>query len=293
MSLRAPNDRPPKILLQSSIEWDADDWHIGRFSILADELRRWARVVARNREPDASGVDPALAGVDGSDFDEVWILGVDGGTALCPAESESLNRFHRHGGGLLTARDHANMGLWLRALEGVGSANFFHESTCWEPDPGRRSSDDQGTPSIVWPNYHSGRNGDVQPVTAVEPIHPLLRNPDAPSRRVERFPAHPHEGAVCPPAGNPSARSVARGRSLSTGREFDLVVAFDRAAQTRGRAVAHSSFHHFADYNWDTSKGAPSFVTEPEGDAIRRDPHALDDIRTYIKNCVEWLRPSA
>jgi hypothetical protein len=291
MSFRDPTVRPPNILIQCSIEWDADNWHVGRFSMLADELSRWGRVVARNRVPDSSGVDPVLEGLDRGDFDEVWMLGVDGGAALSAAECNSLNRFHRGGGGVLTARDHANMGMWLRALEGVGSANFFHESTCWEPDPSRRCPDDLGTPSIGWPNYHSGRNGDVQPVSAVLPIHPLLRNPDKASNRIEWFPAHPHEGAVCPPPGDPRARSVARGRSLSTGRTFDLVVAFDRTPEARGRAVAHSSFHHFADYNWDTSKGAPSFVSEPEGDAIRRDPHLIDDIRTYLKNCVEWLRP--
>jgi hypothetical protein len=84
-----------------------------------------------------------------------------------------------------------------------------------------------------------------------------------------------------------------RRRSTCTGRDFDLVVAFDRTASTPGRAIAESSFHHFADYNWDTSKGKPSFVTEAPGDAIQRDEHLLDDIRAYIENCVEWLAPQA
>ena len=95
------------------------------------------------------------------------------------------------------------------------------------------------------------------------------------------------------PATDPRARSVARGRSLATGREFDLVVAFERTPEEPWRAIAESSFHHFADYNWDTSKGAPSFVTEPEGDAIRRSPHLLDDVRSYVGNCVEWLAPDS
>jgi hypothetical protein len=116
-----------------------------------------------------------------------------------------------------------------------------------------------------------------------------MRNPDAPSGRIERLPAHPHEGAVCVPAGEARARSVARGRSLATGRDFDLVVAFERTTDAPWRAIAESSFHHFADYNWDTSMGAPTFVTEPAGDSIRRDPHLLDDVRAYVKNCVDWL----
>jgi hypothetical protein len=59
------------------------------------------------------------------------------------------------------------------------------------------------------------------------------------------------------------------------------------AAWRAGRRHANStsrSRHHFADYNWDTSKGAPSF-----GDQIAREPHFLDDIRAYVRNCVEWL----
>jgi hypothetical protein len=43
---------------------------------------------------------------------------------------------------------------------------------------------------------HSGRNGDYQRITPVEPIHPLLRNPAAPSGLIALFPSHPHEGGV-------------------------------------------------------------------------------------------------
>ncbi len=280
-----------RILLQCSISFTEDDWHVGRFSLLAGELGRWADVTARNREPDAAGSDPVLAAVNRSQFDEIWILAVDGGTGPTNAEIAALNRFQREGGGLLTARDHTNMGLWLRSIEGAGSAHFFHDPSCAEADPDRRTRDDQQTPTIDWPNYHSGRNGDVQRVTTVEPLHPLMRNASAASGRIERFPAHPHEGAVCAPAGNDGARSVARGQSLATGRAFDLIVAFDRAPGAPGRAIAESSFHHFADYNWDTSRGKPSFVTEPAGDAIAQNPRLLDDVRVYVRNCVEWLAP--
>jgi hypothetical protein len=281
----------PRILLQGSLPFAADDWHIGRFSLLAAELARWADVTARNREPDGAGDDRMLLGLQREQYDELWLLAVDGGTALTPAECDAVNGFQRAGGGVLAARDHCNMGMWLRSIEGVGAAHFFHEPSCCEVDPARCARDDQETSSIDWPNYHSGRNGDVQPLTIALAGHPLVRNPGASAGRVARFPSHPHEGAVCVPAGEARARSVLRGKSLSSGREFDLVVAFERTRERPGRAIAESSFHHFADYNWDTSKGAPTFVTEPEGDAIRRDPALLDDVRAYIKNSVEWLAP--
>jgi hypothetical protein len=280
-----------RVLLQCSIPFAANDWHVGRFSLLAAELARWAHVTARNREPDRAGDDTTIRGLSREQYDQLWLLAVDGGTALSPAECDAINGFQRAGGGVLTARDHCNMGLWLRSIQGVGSAHFFHEPSCCEPDPTRCARDDQETTEVDWPNYHSGKNGDVQPLAIVEPVHPLVRNPNASTGRVERFPSHPHEGAVCVPADEIRARSVLRGKSVVTGREFDLVVAFERTRERPWRAVAQSSFHHFADYNWDTSKGAPTFVTEPEGDAIRRHPELLDDIRAYVKNCVEWLSP--
>jgi hypothetical protein len=281
-----------RTLLQCSNSFSPDDWHVGRFSLLARELARWSDVIARNREPDEHGHDPFIVGLDRARFDQVWLLAVDGGVALGNDETAAINRFQRDGGGVLTARDHANMGLWLRAIDRVGEANFFNEPRYREPDPTRHARDDEQTASIDWPNYHSGKNGDVQPVRVVEPIHPLMVSPDAVNRRISRFPAHPHEGAVCVPSNHVSARSVARGRSLATGREFDLAIAFERDAKVPARAIAQSSFHHFADYNWDTSKGAPSFVVEPIGDAIAHEPHLLDDIRAYVKNCVEWLAPA-
>ena len=50
-----------------------------------------------------------------------------------------------------------------------------------------------------------------------------------------------------------------------------------------GRAVACSTFHHFADMNWDTDAGAPSFVTEPPGDEMKRDPSRLEIFKDYVR----------
>jgi hypothetical protein len=84
------------------------------------------------------------------------------------------------------------------------------------------------------------------------------------------------------------ARVIATGRSQVTGRRFNLAVAFE-AHEGRGRAIAQSTFHHFADYNWDPRSGAPSFVDEPPGDAMVREPEALEDTRRYVRNLAMWL----
>jgi hypothetical protein len=65
-------------------------------------------------------------------------------------------------------------------------------------------------------------------------------------------------------------------------------VAFE-GGEGQGRGVAQSTFHHFADYNWDPREGAPSFVDEPPGDAILRDPEALRQTKQYMANLAGWL----
>jgi hypothetical protein len=281
-----------RILLQCSIPYREDDWHVGRFSLLRDELSKVAEVTARNLEPNESGGDPVVSKISRSSFDEVWLLGVDGGTGLSRGDCEALNRFHQEGGGLLAVRDHADMGMWLRGIKGVGAAHFFHNPDFCEPDSTRLRPDDRETPSVSWPNYHSGSNGDLQRIIVVEPEHPLLRKPNSATETIQFFPAHPHEGAVRTPTNEPRARTIARGKSLASGCEFDLIVAFDRTPKTPGRAIAESSFHHFADYNWDISRGAPTFVSEKPSDAIRKNARALDDIRAYVLNAAEWLAPT-
>jgi hypothetical protein len=247
-------------------------------------------VVARDLEPDRRGNDPVLSRLDRSQFDEAWLLGVDGGTGLSQGDIAAVNGFQRAGGGLLTTRDHQDMGLWLRGVAGVGKAHFFHADPFCEPDPSRCCVDDRDTRTISWPNYHSGRNGDFQRVAAVDPLHPLMLRQGA--RAIELFPAHPHEGAIGVPVDEPRARAVACGKSSVTGRTFDLVVAFERAPGAPGRAIAESSFHHLADYNWDTTRGAPSFVTEPIGRGMREEPRALEDVHAYVRNAARWLAPA-
>lgn len=291
--------KPIRILLQTTIPPTEDDWAVARFSLLAAHLSSLAgedgaplcEVTARDREARPGEADPVLSALDSSDFDELWLFAVDVGDGLAEADCRGIARFYQRGGGLLTTRDHQDLGSSLCTLGGVGAAHFFHTRNP-DPDAGRRARDDSETASIGWPNYHSGRNGDYQPVTPAGPLHELLRRPDAPSGRIELFPAHPHEGAVGVPPGASQARVVATGRSLRTGREFNLAVAFDRDGGS-GRAVAESSFHHFVDYNWDPAKSCPSFVAEAPGDGYLKNPAALGDIKAYVRNLALWLRPSA
>ena len=294
-----PLERTIRILLQTTTPGGPDDWSIDSLTLLREHLAslrdgdtRFA-VTARNRESGADGDDPVLASLDRSRFDELWLFALDGGDGMSAGDCRGIDRFRRRGGGILATRDHQDMGSSLCNLGGIGAAHYFHSRNP-EPEPDRQVADDVGTPSISWPNYHSGRNGDFQKIIPLAPEHELLRNA-GPAGSIELFPAHPHEGAVGPPPADHSARVVAQGTSLTTGRRFNLIVAFDRSprpdGKLLGRGVAESSFHHFADYNWDTGRGAPSFVTESPGRGMQTEPRALADIKRYVRNLAVWLAP--
>jgi hypothetical protein len=277
-----------RILLQTTISENPDDWAVERFSLLAEELRSAGHeVVARNRATGA-GDDPVLTHVDQLGFDQLWLMAVDVGDGLTAGEADAIARFRGQGGGVLTARDHQELGSCLRRLGSLGGVNRFHDQTI---DP-ETMCDDRDTPEISWPNYHSGANGDYQPVLAGEPVHELLRTTGTSSGRIEWFPAHPHEGLVSADA--PFATVLAQGRSRSTGRRFNLAVVIDGEVASdgrpMGRAVAESTFHHFADYNWDLDRGAPSFVTEPPGSQIKIDPSRLGIFKDYVRNLANWLQ---
>lgn len=293
--MTATQAKPIKILLQTTIAYDEDDWHIGRFSLLRDELTALtgdngaplAEVTARDREPDANGVDPVLATIDRSDYDQVWIIGVDvgGNTGINGAECTALSNFRRNGGAIFSTRDHQDLGVSLCNLGGIGAAHFFH-SKHPDPDPERNQRDDPFTTAIDFPNYHSGSNGDVQRVQAVGPVHPVMAGEGGTT--LGSLPAHPHEGGVGAPPDNPQARVVVSGTSQVTHRPFNIAVAFE-GENGAGRGWAESTFHHFCDYNWDTKAGCPSFVTEPPSDAIAKNPSLLDDTKRYVANLARWL----
>ena len=291
---------PIQILLQTTIPASDDDWTIDRFSLLHEHLdsikdeqgRPLYHVTARNREDDGAGNDKLLSTLDKTNFDELWLFAVDTGNGLSKVDCEGITRFRQRGGGILSTRDHQDLGSSLCTLGGVGEAHFFH-SRNQEPDSSRHARDDQDNQDISWPNYHSGANGNYQRVTVVEPVHELLRSSENSSGVIEYFPAHPHEGSVGVPAGAKDARVVATSVSQVTGNTFNLVVALeedvDRHGNHCGRAVAESSFHHFVDYNWDINKGCPSFLLEPPGHEIERDPARMRDIKTYVANLARWL----
>lgn len=137
--------------------------------------------------------------------------------ALDDADMERIMRCRRLGAGVLTARDHQDMGSCLCGLGTLGMVNY------------------------------SGANDDYQRIAALKAARPF------------------------------NLTVVVQGEQDQDGRAL-------------GNAVASSSFHHFADYNWDTDMGCPSFVTDRPGYEIKHDPSRLEIFKDYVRNIARWLR---
>lgn len=286
--------KPLDVLLQTTIEPTANDWHIGRFSMLRDYLdslrtsdgRRQFNVTARDRDP-IDAPDSLLSSLDRSKYDELWLFAVDIGDGLHEEDRAGILRFRARGGGVMITRDHMDLGCSICALGAIGAAHVFrtHNVDATVPVP---APDDRGTPQILWPNFHSGANGDVQRVSAELPVHPVMRDPESATGAIMYLPAHPHEGAVVAPSSDSRARVIATGKSLATGQRFNLAVAFEPSSAD-GPAIAQSTFHHFADYNWDPNRGCPDFVTEVPRYVLPNDRQAMASVQRYVRNVALWL----
>ena len=119
----------------------------------------------------------------------------------------------------------------------------------------------------------------------------MLSDPASPTGAIRYLPAHPHEGGVRVPEGV-EARVIAIGHSKVTGHAFNIAVAFAEDS-AGGRAISQSTFHHFADYNWDVRAGSPSFVTEAPGEQLINNPQAVADTQRYVLNLARWLGAKA
>lgn len=285
-------NKPVTVLLQTTIEHTANDWHIGRFELLRDYLTSLEapdgtalfRVTARDRDKVGSP-DPVLSSLDRSDYDELWLFAVDTGDGLHRDDLAGILRFRARGRGLMITRDHMDLGCSICELGPIGSAHVFHTHNIGGPPP---PPDDRGTPHIQWPNFHSGANGDMQRVQCELPVHAVLRDPDSASGAIQYLPSHPHEGAIVAPRADPTARVIATGRSLASGARFNLAVAFEPSGGD-GPAIAESTFHHFADYNWDPRRGSPDFVTETPAFGLLNNPRAMASVHRYVRNVALWL----
>src|SRR5438105_13983066 len=95
-----------RILLKTTIGPVADDWNIGRFSLLPEHLRGRTdppgaslyHVVARDRIEHSQGHDTDLEEAAAGAYDQLWPLAVDATGAVTQADDGDSARLRRGGG---------------------------------------------------------------------------------------------------------------------------------------------------------------------------------------------------
>src|SRR5262249_61654869 len=98
----------------------ADDWNVGRFSLLAAHLRtvQDARgelryeVFARDRVESAAGDDRDLAQAATGAYAQLWLIAADTVSALTETDIENSRTFRRGGGAILLTRHQHDPGAW-------------------------------------------------------------------------------------------------------------------------------------------------------------------------------------
>jgi hypothetical protein len=122
-----PNPQGQRILLQTTIPHTEDDWHVGRFSRLANALRGdGCHVTARDRGTQAGTDDPILTGLSRVDFDQLWLFAVDTGNGITEAECAAVADFRANGGAVFGTRDHQDVGSSVCSLAEIGAPHYFH-----------------------------------------------------------------------------------------------------------------------------------------------------------------------
>src|SRR5262245_65910329 len=84
-------------------------------------------VLARDRENMANGDEKILSTLDQSDVDQLWLFGVDVGGGLSDNDCAAIGRFRQRGGGVLTFRDHQDVGISFCTLGRIGAG--YHVPT--------------------------------------------------------------------------------------------------------------------------------------------------------------------
>ena len=281
-------------LLQITIPQSDDDWGSDRFSILRENIEIGCRqqdpiatCIGQAYPTDGAAIEALHQNLSSGHYSQVWLIGADVGDAPGASFYQALEAARSQGTSIVYARDHADLGASVRncsaSLQSLGQTNQFH-SLDSNPDPQRPEYVNPECPGIQWPCVVTGQNGGVQLVSKMME-HPILAFKSLiPGALV--IPAHPHEGVLIP--NNPNQNLLLQGNYVQSGASQISAVIEDQPGA--GAVLAHSTFHHFADFNLDVSKGCPSFVTDPPSSQIAYNPWMLDDIRNYIRSAAAYFQ---
>ncbi|MBA4733107.1 MAG: hypothetical protein H2062_01495 [Synechococcus sp.] len=283
----------PQALLLSTIATDANDWHIGRFSLLGTMIRTAGEEMDPSFNltisdyPTSDADRKALQDdLSSGRYGQIWLIAPDLDNGPDAGFFRALEAAVKGGTDLVIARDHTDLGCCLLelkdCLDDVGQTQTFQRT--WTDLPKDREYADPACAAIVTPCVVTGQNGGVQ-ICRQRAEHPLLNFASMiPGHLV--IPAHPHEGVIRKVAASQTV--LLSSFSITSGREQTTAIVDE--ADGRGMVLHHSTFHHFADYNLDVAKGAPDFVLDPPSTQTAESPALLNDIKAYVRSVVRYAQ---
>ncbi|QNI42280.1 hypothetical protein [Synechococcus sp. A15-28] len=283
----------PQALLLSTIATDANDWHIGRFSLLGTMIRTAGEEMDPSFNLTISDYPTSDAerkllqdNLSSGRYGQIWLIAPDLDNGPDAGFFRALEAAVKGGTDLVIARDHTDLGCCLLelkdCLDDVGQTQTFQRT--WTDLPKDREYADPACAAIVTPCVVTGQNGGVQ-ICRQRAEHPLLNFASMiPGHLV--IPAHPHEGVIRKVAASQTV--LLSSFSITSGREQTTAIVDE--AEGRGMVLHHSTFHHFADYNLDVAKGAPDFVLDPPSTQTAESPALLNDIKDYVRSVVRYAQ---
>lgn len=248
-----------------------------------------------------------------SEFDQVWLFGINPGSGLSATELPIVESYMNGGGGLFATGDHGTLGSALcsniprvrdmRYWENTSANNDVNEVSM----TGRRRNDTNRPRVGDATSLHFDNQSDNIPQTiAVRTFgsgspHPLLSISTSvrPSGIIDIMPDHPHEGE-CKPETTFTANGIAvptqviatsfvlggsttnggfGGKALTDPHCFPSIAVWDGRLANVGRIVVDSTWHHFVNINLNGAGSGLTGLTTADFNVIRQ----------YFMNISLWI----
>lgn len=257
-----------------------------------------------------------------TDFDQVWLFGINTGSGLPAAELTVVESYMDGGGGLFATGDHGYLGSSLSgnitrvkdmrywADSPVGSANDVNEVSM----TGKRRND-TNRPKLgdATSLYFDNQSDNIPQTIAVRTFgagmpHPVLSisTITRPSGIIDIMPDHPHEGEVKPATsftinsitvptqiiatsfvlGGSTTNGGSFGKALTEPHCFPSIAVWDGRLANVGRIVVDSTWHHFVNINLN---GVDSGGGDIPGQQPGLNPADFAVIRQYYMNISLWM----
>ncbi|MBL8888826.1 MAG: hypothetical protein JNL67_02530 [Planctomycetaceae bacterium] len=248
-----------------------------------------------------------------SDFDQVWLFGIDPSGSISVEEIAALEAYMNGGGGLFATGDHGALGKSM-----CGNIPRVKDMRYWDDFPnssndinevsmgGPRRNDTNRPASGAATSVNFENQSDAIPQTIAARSfgrgtpHPLLSiSPRIrPSGVIDIMPDHPHEGQCAPErmfevnGATVSSQIIAtsfvlsgsttaggNGKTLTIPHCFPSIAVWDGRIANVGRIVVDSTWHHFVNINLNGAETPLTGLTSSDFEVVRQ----------YFMNIATWI----